>query len=398
MSIWAGLGFNYGHQAASGGPAYYDLSTSGQVAQDFALLKSWGVRWIRTALVAYNSNMASGTDATQQLALFAKSYGFNVLWGVTGLGTVRTNQTSYAGSFVDGTNAPIRIISQWAQANGIDALTLGNENENQNAQTVGTLTQGGGTATVTTAGNHGYVSGATVTIAGATPGGYNGAFTITKTGSNTFTYACSSSLSSPATGTITCRDMTNAQMISYITAAGTTAAQYFTNGPVSYNSLSMALADWLTSPAANNGLGGLSQIGFNLYDSGSTLTAELNSIVAKWSSNAYVSEWSTFDGINPYNGDEQRWAVLIRNLRITLQTAGVARAFYFCFRDGGYGVNANWWSIMQTNNTLRLAAAVLVGERLWYVGQSNASLPPRMSTPFRAHAPPRAGTVARGTI
>ena len=400
MSIWSGLGMNYGHQASSGGASYYDFSPGGQVDTDLKLLQSWGVQWIRIALVVYNSAMALGTDKTQQLALFCKSYGFKVMWGVTGFGTVRTNQTDYAASFADGSGTPLQVVASWAQANGVDALTLGNENENQNAQNVTSLSQSGGTATATTGGAHGYVSGETVTISGATPAGYNGAFTITVTGASTFTFACNSSLVSPATGTITCRDMTNAQMIAYITAAGTTASHYYTRGPISYDSLSMALNDWLASSAANNGLGGLSRIGFNLYDSGATLTNELNSIATKWGSSVYLSEWSTFNGFNPITGDdaETRWANLLRTMRSTIQTAGIQQAFYFCFRDGGFGVNANWWAIMQTDNSLRYAAAALVGQRLWYTAHSNAMLPPRGAHPNRAHAPPRATTTNRSII
>lgn len=68
--------------------------------------------------------------------------------------------------------------------------------------TLTSLTQSNGIATATKTG-HGQNDGDLVTIAGATPSGYNGTFNITKIDANSFTYPVSSSLSTPATGTIT---------------------------------------------------------------------------------------------------------------------------------------------------------------------------------------------------
>jgi hypothetical protein len=69
---------------------------------------------------------------------------------------------------------------------------------------VTSITSSGTTATVTTTAPHGLAGTANVVIAGATPNGYNGTFLATITGASTFTYPLASSLSSPATGAITC--------------------------------------------------------------------------------------------------------------------------------------------------------------------------------------------------
>jgi hypothetical protein len=74
----------------------------------------------------------------------------------------------------------------------------------QSAQTLtgGNLTSSGLTATaILTA--HGFADGDPVLMAGATPSGYNGTFNITRVDANTFTYPIASTLTSPATGTIT---------------------------------------------------------------------------------------------------------------------------------------------------------------------------------------------------
>lgn len=67
---------------------------------------------------------------------------------------------------------------------------------------VSTLTRSGSTATATTATNHGFSDNDTIAISGASPSGYNGNKVINVTGVNTFTYTVSSSLTTPATGTI----------------------------------------------------------------------------------------------------------------------------------------------------------------------------------------------------
>lgn len=65
--------------------------------------------------------------------------------------------------------------------------------------TMNTITHVGAVATVTTASNHGLVTGNQITITGCTPSAYNGTFVITKTGNTTFTYTMASTPGSDAT-------------------------------------------------------------------------------------------------------------------------------------------------------------------------------------------------------
>jgi hypothetical protein len=62
-----------------------------------------------------------------------------------------------------------------------------------------TITHVGAVATVTTASNHGLITGNQITITGCTPSAYNGTFVITKTGNTTFTYTMGSTPASDAT-------------------------------------------------------------------------------------------------------------------------------------------------------------------------------------------------------
>lgn len=68
---------------------------------------------------------------------------------------------------------------------------------------VTSITRTGTTATVTTSGTHGKVTGDYVEIAGANETDYNGIFEVTVTDTTHFTYEVANSPSSPATGTIT---------------------------------------------------------------------------------------------------------------------------------------------------------------------------------------------------
>jgi hypothetical protein len=68
---------------------------------------------------------------------------------------------------------------------------------------VTSITRSGSTATVTTAGNHGLVTGNSTTIAGAGQAEYNGTFTVTVVSATVFTITVSGTPATPATGTIT---------------------------------------------------------------------------------------------------------------------------------------------------------------------------------------------------
>lgn len=76
---------------------------------------------------------------------------------------------------------------------------------------VTSLTRAGSVATAVTGEAHTYQTGDYVTVAGASPSGYNGKVKITVTGATSFTYAVSSGLATPATGTLTVQYTNDAQ-------------------------------------------------------------------------------------------------------------------------------------------------------------------------------------------
>ena len=88
-------------------------------------------------------------------------------------------------------------------------------------KTANTLTSAANIATMTFLTKHPFASGQTVTIAGAVPIGYNGSFVITADDDFTITYELASSLSSPATGTITASAVMASLPITSAPASGT---------------------------------------------------------------------------------------------------------------------------------------------------------------------------------
>ena len=68
--------------------------------------------------------------------------------------------------------------------------------------TVSSITRSGGTAHVTTAANHGYITGDEITIRGAVQSEYNGTFEITVVDPDEFEFTVSGAPATPATGAI----------------------------------------------------------------------------------------------------------------------------------------------------------------------------------------------------
>lgn len=116
---------------------------------------------------------------------------------------VQTSLTTAGGSFMPAVNGQDPMIvydgTRWQRS----ATT-------STAQTISSITRGGTgnlTATLTTAVDHGLVSGNTVTVAGAVPAEFNGIYRITVTSLTTFTYTMATAPSGNAStvGTYTVR-------------------------------------------------------------------------------------------------------------------------------------------------------------------------------------------------
>jgi hypothetical protein len=295
MPVWSGLGVNYKAQQAN-----WDA--------DIAYFNSIGLRNIRPHMPGTPHPWNSSTNTTwRNCAQYFHNAGFWVTWGTSQSPITNNNWQAYHDSVV--------AEAQYLQQQGIviDEFEIGNELEGAINKTVSTLAQSSGTATCTTTSNHGFVTGENVTINGASPSGYNGIFSVTVTGSKTFTYSVSSSLSTPATGSIYCYSLSLPQLNTNLRQLATDVKAVFNLGQVSYACFNskvngvFAYNDWIA-----NGLGGLDTISIHPYGNIDTSSQTINDggfvnvaeMIAAFGNKCYVSEFNldatsaNLDGFN----------------------------------------------------------------------------------------------------
>lgn len=137
-----------------------------------------------------------GTGATATATINSAVLGISSL---TTAGSVATATTSTPHGYSIGQSVTISGATQNAY-NGTKVIT----SVPLTTTSVTGITRSGSIATATTATPHNYSTGDVVTISGASPAGYNGTFVITVfSNPNEFTYSVASTLTTPATGTIT---------------------------------------------------------------------------------------------------------------------------------------------------------------------------------------------------
>ena len=115
MTIWSGIGMNYGHQISV---ASYDTA---QIDSDFAYLKANGITKIRIAFPGYSD--IGMISHCQDMVKRALAKGFYVVWGVaTGVGSGLT-----ADSWAAYKTSVAEDLVSWAQSNRLSELCIGNE-------------------------------------------------------------------------------------------------------------------------------------------------------------------------------------------------------------------------------------------------------------------------------
>lgn len=305
MSVWPGLGMNYGHQFPH---SPYDAN---QVAADLAFLRSMGVAKLRIAFPIFDGG-ASTTTALQGLVQTALGMGFYVVWGVTSGSNVNAARWASFKSYVANTLVP------WAQSLANPQLELSRGNEEEF-----------------------HCDGTTLTV-------------------NTVV-----------------ADMAN------LSTAG------YTYGPSSYQTSVSFLSNW-----SSNGLGSLDKIGFNAYSLGPVSMAfNANNVVAAFGAKGYLSEWGTPNGYNDFKNEVQFMTILKRQTA-ALRATAISDAYYFCYRDGSFGLPSNAWAIKMTDDDMRLATPALFGVRPWFTGVPNNAVA-RGARANRAATGSRSATIAR---
>jgi hypothetical protein len=165
------------------------------------------------------------------------------------------------------------------------------------------------------------------------------------------------------------------------------AKQLYT-GPVSYQAPGGFFAQWQA-----RGTDALDRLGFNYYTLGPKgLRTNPTNVATAFPGVGYISEWGTPNGFADFPSEPLWRDVLIGQVN-GLASVGID-AYYFCYRDGSFGLPANKWAIKQTDDNFRLAAPALFGLRPWFTGNPNIALA-RNVTSVRAPTPTRGTSVSR---
>lgn len=149
-------------------------------------------------------------------------------------------------------------------------------------------------------------------------------------------------------------------MASSIKAGGFTGKISYSTS-VSYPNVK---SDWIAG-----GIGSLDYIAWNIYADLATFDLYSQHIVSQFgSANTYVSEFNSISGGYPDFNDETLFyndtLVRVNSIR----NAGVQSGYFFCFRDGGFGVPANSFGLVQTKNTANwahYALKAITGQRIY---------------------------------
>ncbi len=138
---------------------------------------------------------------------------------------------SSPGSNATGTMTAVLIPASTVNSRSIGSITFGGSGgltatANAPAQTIGSISFSGTTATVTMSAADGFVNSQQVLIAGASPAQYDGVFIITVTGATTFTYSMATSPGSAASGTMTATSLHGYSVGQVIQVSGASQWQY----------------------------------------------------------------------------------------------------------------------------------------------------------------------------
>jgi hypothetical protein len=181
--------------------------------------------------------------------------------------------------------------------------------------------------------------------------------------------------------------LTVATVITDLANLATEVKSMYTYGPVSYQSPITFYTNW-----ASNGLGSLDRIGFNAYALGSGIAVHANHVLTSFPGKGYLSEWGTPNGFLDFPS-EALWRDTLFSQVQALADVDID-SYYFCYRDGSFGMPANKWAIKQTDDNFRLAAPALFGIRSWFSGNPNSNVV-RDATPDRSANATRASSPAR---
>lgn len=361
MSVWSGLGFNFS--------PYYDVySEPLNEAENLARLTELRKYVSKLRLVLPDYDDTSAVARTKAAVIQAKNLGFYVVYGTS------SNPNNYPTRVITSRNiatfnAAMLDFAAWCEANGVDEMSIGNEEEEHRSHTV-TVTRSGTTATATADElvTIDYEVNDVVTVSGASQNEYNGDVTVTGVSANTFTYEVAGSPATPATGTIKVSDLTDAEIRSNVKTQATLVQAIF-SGIVTYSIDGRFYADWITDGV----LGDLDTLSINLYGQNdyATYSSSIDALITEFGASAITlsefgihGSWTLTNirgqGITSVLFDEIHGAECKKYLD-KARDSGISEAYFFIFQTVG-----DTFSARLENGSYRDCFQALLGGRKFY--------------------------------
>lgn len=152
--------------------------------------------------------------------------------------------------------------------------------------------------------------------------------------------------------------LTAAQVRADIRAMATTVKANGYTGKVSYNTtiITSYYDAWVSE-----GIGDLDLIGWNSYDTLTNFQNRSPLIVSNFGNTGYVSEFGCIQYGYPDYNDETLWYNDVVARIASMRNTGISAGYFFCYRDGGYGLTPNTFALVETDDNIRLARNAVLG-------------------------------------
>lgn len=128
-----------------------------------------------------------------------------------------------------------------------------------------------------------------------------------------------------------------------------------TNGYTGKASYSTSISSTYLNPWISEGIGSLDFIAWNSYDTFSNFNNRNSTIVSAFGNQTYISEFGSITHGQSDYASEQAYYNDVLNRVSSMRNANVPSAYFFCFRDGSFGVPTNSFGLVQTTNTANWA-------------------------------------------
>jgi len=150
--------------------------------------------------------------------------------------------------------------------------------------------------------------------------------------------------------------------------ASTVKSNGFT-GKVSY---STSILSTYRTPWISEGIGALDVIGWNAYDTFTNFNTRVGIVISAFGSATYISEFSSISNGQSDYASEQAYHDDVLNRVNSMRSNGVSSGYFFCFRDGTFGMPVNSFGLVQTStgtntgsNWAHYALNAISGKRLY---------------------------------